>query len=417
MKTVCTIFFVLLFFGGNLFAQKLFTYDFKEKKMKAPEGFDGYVKEGELISLKVTNINMLLMKVDLEKNAVTYNTKVPDFSLSGLSALTLFSSVTNGEKFFVANDKVHVFKQELPDYYEQFFNLYDQLVTDAKKSASELNIQNQWYPDSNPLKSLTPMDITNLTNDLKDLNKLYFQIILDPDPANKPLKEEVKAQKLKLDEIDLLDWYTKRNVYIDNIQKSTIHFYQSQPKKASGDEFSLSLIISPKDTSKSYPFGVETPVVSMKVIRRHRVTFSTGLFGSSLSNEKFINKPNYVTDINTQVDTVASYTLSKEGTDNYTVGLAAFMHYTWHYEYNYGTGFSIGVGYDLDKNVQYLLGGTLVLGAKNRVIFSGGLSFAQKEQLSRGFKLETTSNAPIDFKTVKKIETGAFISFSYNLNL
>ena len=338
MKTVCTIFFVLLFFGGNLFAQKEFTY---------------------------------------EKNAVTYNTKVPDFSLSGLSALTLFSSVTNGEKFFVANDKVHVFKQELPDYYEQFFNLYDQLVTDAKKSASELNIQNQWYPDSNPLKSLTPMDITNLTNDLKNLNKLYFQIILDPDPANKPLKEEVKAQKLKLDEIDLLDWYTKRNVYIDNIQKSTIHFYQSQPKKASGDEFSLSLIISPKDTSKSYPFGVETPVVSMKVIRRH----------------------------------------SKEGTDNYTVGLAAFMHYTWHYEYNYGTGFSIGVGYDLDKNVQYLLGGTLVLGAKNRVIFSGGLSFAQKEQLSSGFKLETTSNAPIDFKTVKKIETGAFISFSYNLNL
>lgn len=419
MKTVVTFCFVVLFLGNNLNAQKVFTYDFKEKKIIKPDDFKGYVKEGELISLKVININMLLMKVDLEKNSLTYNTKVPDFSLSGLSALTVFnlpldSVAPNAEKK-IPEKLINV--RVLPSYYVEFLTLYNHLLSYVQQIDSDLNILKEWYPEKKPFEGLTLMDKDDLKQKLDSLNKLYDKIILDPDPTNKSLKEEIKIRKEKLDKINLLDWYSKRYVYIDNIQKSTVHFYQSQPIKVSGDEFSLSLTISPKDTSKTYPFGVETPKVSMNVIRRNRITFSTGLFASSLADEKFINKPNYVTDVSTQVDTVASYTLTKEETEKYGFGLAAFMHYAWQRDYNLGVGFSVGVGYDLDKNVQYLLGGSLVFGAKNRIIFSGGLSFAQVEHLSSGFQLRTTSNAPIEFKTIKKIKTGAFISFSYNLNL
>ena len=179
---------------------------------------------------------------------------------------------------------------------------------------------------------------------------------------------------------------------------------------------------------------VETREYSFLIKGGFKIDFSTGFTYNTLKDKSYQiidagNKvePTYYIDkfFNTTDSIVSTTTVNLKSIEllkkDISIGVSALMHFYSRSGnlINYGGTF----GFVLNTNAEfnYLLGGSLIFGQKQRFIFNSGLAFGQVNQLNPKYNAEKIytesqlSGVSDSQLTIKKWDMGYFFGISYNL--
>lgn len=192
----------------------------------------------------------------------------------------------------------------------------------------------------------------------------------------------------------------------------------SPPIQADGDFISFDVTISPERVNDLMPFeqaktfNIEVPVKGGWV-----TDFSVGPVVSFRSGA---NDSLYFLAIDEPTDTTGLLAAG-ENKNDIRPGLAAMMHVYPRLSANFGIGFMMGVGVNFkaidDPDISLYIGGTIILGKREKVMMSAGASFMRvgriKSEYQTGEIYPVTLN--IDDVTSKVFKPSAFFSISYNL--
>ncbi len=105
----------------------------------------------------------------------------------------------------------------------------------------------------------------------------------------------------------------------------------------------------------------------------------------------------------------------------FSPSIASFLHFHGYRGQRATLGGSFGVGFPVlangeNQSIQFFLGPSLVLGASQKLILSGGFMGGRVQRLAKGFRVGDAFDANNgDIPTVGKYELGAFVGLSFNL--
>lgn len=182
------------------------------------------------------------------------------------------------------------------------------------------------------------------------------------------------------------------------------------PDKAPPDKAPVAAAEKPaaaNDGGAKDPVTLSTKTASVKVYNRFVTDYSVGPYASNLTNRNFTTTP---------VGGVAgsgSFVVTEGAKDQLRADKAGFIHW---YRTNSGhVAPALTLGFKLDHLDQYLLGGSLVFGSKDRIILTGGMSVGKVTTLS-GVGLGETIGVAAP-PTANVYRTGFFLGISFALNL
>lgn len=154
------------------------------------------------------------------------------------------------------------------------------------------------------------------------------------------------------------------------------------------DEYIFKLNITPKKGSNGTArlINQEIPV---SILGGFKVDFSTGLYYTSLVNEKFSLVKDSVEIANTDpVEYNKRKKIIRENDSNRDFGLSALMHVYTRLTTWINPALTIGVGTTLNEKprLQYLMGGSLIFGKNGRLVMTYGATMGYIDQLSSRYK-------------------------------
>lgn len=160
-----------------------------------------------------------------------------------------------------------------------------------------------------------------------------------------------------------------------------------------------------------------------------KIDFSAGFFATGLVNEQYsllgttqqdtvYHIENFIaTDSITAINPVAKNRIIKEEEGNFRIGVGILAHYHSRRARSWNLGLSAGFQIDNDVKVGYLVGGSLFLGKKQRLIFTSGIALAQVQQLSNRYSsndlIETSITADQLLHNVWKASWFGGISYNF----
>lgn len=188
------------------------------------------------------------------------------------------------------------------------------------------------------------------------------------------------------------------------------------PQVKNYDEIEFTLNILPKDSSAGIYLTDEK--VSIPVFGGFKIDGSSGLFYSSLTDHKFSTFQDSVQFI-AQDETISYQNgnrIIRQHTSTGDPGLAGLVHFYSRWGKSLNLAFTLGAGFTFKENpeARYLVGGSVLLGRKERIAISYGAAFGQVTRLKQEFEspglYDDVSNI-----TTKTFDTGYFLSLSYNI--
>ncbi len=151
-----------------------------------------------------------------------------------------------------------------------------------------------------------------------------------------------------------------------------------------------------------------------------KIDFSTGVFNTfrKIYSYNILNASTNVNGITTANDSTFKIKELSNGSNNLSIGI--LLHGYWrHFDYaNFGP--SLGFSYSLDtKDLNLLVGGSLLLGKEQRFIINTGVSFTK----TKGLTLYNTTevyhksviNASSDLKLSSRMIASPYVGITYNL--
>ncbi len=153
----------------------------------------------------------------------------------------------------------------------------------------------------------------------------------------------------------------------------------------------------------------------------YKIDFSTGFFHTQLKDQsiKVISKQTTINNIIQDVDSVKRVVKEDDGKGKISFGILAHYYTRWFKYFN--VGISSGFNYQLeDKIINFMVGGSVLLGSQQRFVISYGWSIGNIKTLNEElYKLNTdysktvlTNNTDV---YVNKLTAKPFIGLSYNL--
>ncbi|UTW61811.1 hypothetical protein KFE98_17630 [bacterium SCSIO 12741] len=140
-----------------------------------------------------------------------------------------------------------------------------------------------------------------------------------------------------------------------------------------------------------------------------KIDGSAGLFFTTLRDDEFLTRDEYTAD-----STLQKRIYQKE-TGDFAISAGALVHFYARTNSYFNAGLSVGAILTNEANPQYLLGGGLLIGRKQRVVLNGGWSFGRVKRLETGLELggiyAGDGNTPT---TMDKWDNGFFFGLSYN---
>ncbi|RYY34145.1 MAG: hypothetical protein EOP46_14380 [Sphingobacteriaceae bacterium] len=146
-----------------------------------------------------------------------------------------------------------------------------------------------------------------------------------------------------------------------------------------GDETIAKLYVKPIDKSDEEECkGTKTDSVTVKfpVVKKFRVTFSTGFFISNLTDKRYAFKDVTAENSDLHYDTVTYKRVVDEKNDKVSIGITALTHFTYKLDKFNEIGIHIGAGAPIQENfkINYLAGFTYFFGYKQRIGVNFGVA-------------------------------------------
>ncbi|MEO5682848.1 MAG: hypothetical protein ABIQ88_09410 [Chitinophagaceae bacterium] len=192
--------------------------------------------------------------------------------------------------------------------------------------------------------------------------------------------------------------------------------YYSDEMKVKEDEFNVKVIISalkPLACNVQSKFIIDADYHTYGGVK---IDFSTGLFLMT-GSEDFLGRDLYYKPI----DSSNTMIKSKDGGKRLQLGIGGLMHIYWRskskVKWAISPGLSTTTSFD---GVNFHLGGSLITGGKNRIVFTLGVVLKESKILDRQYVVDKSypkaqlPEAPPTIKVFPKF--GGFFSLTYNWN-
>lgn len=480
MKKLFTCVAIIALFAVSsqkLIAQTNVVYDFKTKTfVKKPKSSE----INQTVTVKVENINTLLYDVEVIVDNKSYHTEAPALFLGYFPTLSNMPSILEGvakaaksaaepksdadpvAESLLLSEQLE-FSDKLDDMQKKFGlkgfsdKKRDSLLREfgEVQEAKQLEIQNR-KAVLNTLLEEHISDFDKLLEILQDIS--YTTAVLrnpivggldyaESAPSKEKLKEDIKqlydvffaadkkyleidelymsdssVEVLKLRALKHLSDSVRSLVNIDNyialtqlLDKSNFYFV-TPPISVHGDNIAISIKITPKQdtTSESIVLSsLKGEKVEMEIptTRRVGISFSTGFMVSKLQDYRYSSKTNYgATD--------TTFSIVQENTGNYVFGPTALMHVSYTIAPKVATGIHIGVTLPIveNPNPQFMVGGSLLFGQKQRLCINGGWALGSVKRLSEATDANLNYKETPVINTKKQTHSGFAFSITYNFD-
>ena len=429
-------------------------------------------RSGEFTIFEIRNINKFLYKVEMEGKTFELETPIPTElqTLFRLSPTELAKKTTN-EKADEAVAKINkstenmaeekrktaetVAKAGATDASKEFDEAMNELVNNCetyyKKSVTAAANIFKLKKARNSYITIAQMDLPfnqirskasdvtipdgGIENEYFELKELYHKVeqqynnaLIKAEKAGasaetknvikKALEGIEEADKL-IDEEGLLGLLNEVQYLGDELQNPKNFLAVAPPVQMDGDFVSYTITITPAATKA---VGAHKSPINFKfdipAKGGWKADFSVGpvvSFGDNAKDETYYLK---------EVPGVDSVTLEKQDNDNaISPGIAAMMHFYPRSGKNWAVGgmFGVGAGFQSVNDVNFSLyaGGSVVLGKRQKIMLSTGVSYLRVERLKSpefkaGDKYAATKIAIGDV-TGKVFKPSFFLALSYNL--
>jgi hypothetical protein len=226
----------------------------------------------------------------------------------------------------------------------------------------------------------------------------------NPDEAQKKLLEEsytyLKNKNYENFPEDFTILLNKINVNNFTVSSSQI--------KADKDIINFKITVNPLDNDFVKKYGVarrkEKFNYSLEVLEGFKIDFSSGVYATNVINYKFVT-----------FKESGKYKVLRNDEGNLNLGLAALGHIYWRCFENINLGLNIGAGVSNDEIVHYFLGGSIMLGKKQRVVLNGGATIGRVNRLSDLIEENKEyDELPVEDFNIKTYKPGWYFSISYN---
>lgn len=356
-------------------------------------------------------------------------------------------------------------KPELPttedslNFVNQRMKEQDVLINDNEKAFFELkksiddkqyNLMRKYavlrklYPDCDAFKQiLTAEETTALESDMDELadfiregiavtkNELdYYQIILAPykkfisskpelEEHDKLIKEFYKELKGKLAAAGEI--VSRKNLaeVIAQLETMAIHnsCYTSFPLYVGDDMKKIDIEMKPRFDSLALP--AYSTSLTLPTLQQRVWGISSGVFFTGLHNDAYNSKPFEKANTSGGKDTL--YNLIDEKPGKLQMGINALLYTGWKLndendkEVYGGLAFGAGLSIESKPKPRVFLGGSLILGYKNRIIISAGVTGGQVSVLSKAY------DVPGEYKKLPEnylrdiFKASGFLSLNYSL--
>lgn len=155
-----------------------------------------------------------------------------------------------------------------------------------------------------------------------------------------------------------------------------------------------------------------------------KADFSAGFIGTNLIDKNYFLKPmkdtsyvrsnGIVTDSIDTISDVNEINLADEG--GFNIGISVMAHFYLRIGRRLNFAISPGFSLDTDSRINYLIGGSVIMGLEQRFIINAGLNFGKIKELSEVYEEGEIIPASItELPERDKWSRGFFIGLSYNL--
>lgn len=244
---------------------------------------------------------------------------------------------------------------------------------------------------------------------------------------------DFKSKKSVYDEIgnklDILKNYIRNVLPSNNICSRTIFLfslvndetftvdYATQRIAENADYLQYRIEFKPTTLSDSYP-QVATPYIhefSVQIHEGFKVDLSSG-FVLDLG----LSDPSYYFDKTTDPSGVKVYVRKSNDSGDVTPSIAAFLNGYKRTSTNFKVGGAVGFGLSNNARFRLYLGPSCIIGRKERIVISAGVSFGAISRLANGYELdqefENNASLPNEVPTViDKFKFGGYFGLGFNL--
>lgn len=452
-------------------------YDFKTKTFADKPKPS---KINNTVTVKVENINTLLYDVEVIVDNKSYHTEAPALFLGyfptisnipsileGLAKAAKSSAEPKGDADPVAESLLLLEQLEFSDKLNDMqkkFGLKD--LSDKKRDsllrefgevqeAKQLEIQDRKVV----LNTLLEEQISNFDKLLEILQDISYTtaVLRNPivdsaeyaesAPSKEKLKEDIKqlydvffatdkkyleidelytsyssVEVLKLRALKHLSDSVRSLINIDNyialtqlLDKSNFYFI-TPPIRVHGDNIAISIKITPKQDTASKSIvlsSLKGEKVELEIPTKCRfgISFSTGFMGSKLQDYNYSTKTNFGA-----ADT--TFSIVQENTGDFVFGPTALMHASWTIVPKLAMGLHLGVAIPIveNPNPQFMLGGSLLLGLKQRLCLNAGWALGSVKRLSESTDANLNYKETPVINPKKQTHSGFAFSITYNFD-
>ncbi|SEI40371.1 hypothetical protein SAMN05216327_101276 [Dyadobacter sp. SG02] len=389
-----------------------------------------FVLPREKTRMVVKHINPLRNSVSIDVASMAFNTDAKQ-ALSNVAGLLDLEAVKSSAKGATgANDATSVLADTENVIVEKLLSLVS--ISDSLTESLS-----QWQK----LDCLTDDDLNEIE---KERNRVY--VLIKPYPNEIWLDLELKDLTDKVETIAknknaiLKDFLKRLSSYAkrDGLAKETFALFNAVKAIKDG-----ATVITPLIDASDYPNAdvlrftmtksnkldsTSNPVVKsfdVWVVGRVKLDFSAGLLLTGLADQTHaaidqVASQTRVVEGASQVNEVVRQTPVDERRDNVSLAIATLGHVYWRtscWKGGLNPGVSIGAGLTTKGRPLYLLGASVMIGRRQRIVLNGGAAVGTRKELS--LRYDTTSNyfpsdPAEDFTYVDRTRVSWFAGLTFN---
>lgn len=436
LQSAITLLSAIMFFSGcasyDIARNHHLSYDMTRNSLTTSYSAGSTVKEGDFVSFELVNVNPFLYDVTINEKSISYGTELPPpvripfrrVELVDTVLRTTVLHVDNAGRINVAavsrfRDKYSAFRRQY-NVFHGFVAFDDYLYTAIRQPFLEEkgfkeDLQNRLTSAAGGSRLYDRTDFITKGEDLhNNLTRAYNELLSEYRILDTVSRGEVRdilgdATQAYTDISGRDTWQVKVNNAADlyTIIQNTPFTFSSFKTQASSKGVAFTINGMRKEASGAVipynirPFNLDYYI---RVNGGWEIDFSAGMFVSNLVNESFLTR-----------DEAGETLILKKKGDIVSYGPGALMHF---YYQPFGIGGAVGAFTNNFANVQYIAGGSLLLGDDKRFCISGGVTFGKVTRLADGLEVGTplaAQNDAVDIvPTVDRLDLGWFGGISYN---